>query len=302
MKLVQPPFLKKGDKVAIVSPARSITFEEVHPSIRLFQEWGFEVVLGIYVFSRHHQFAGKDDQRLNDLQQVLDDNSIRAIFCARGGYCTVRILDRLDFTKFRNNPKWITGYSDITILHTHVQKHLGIQTLHSTMLFNIKEDDFESDTIISLKNALFGEQLFYKKRITFRDRTGLSTGIVTGGNISILYSLMGTPTEFETNGKILFLEDVDEYLYHLDRMMMNLKRAGKFKNLKGLIVGSLKDMKDNPIPFGQSAEDIIADAVKEYQFPVCFDFPAGHDSINLALYLGRMATFKVDEEVSLVYG
>jgi len=296
-----PPYLRKGDKVAIVSPARSITFEEVFPAMKLFQKWGLEVVLGTHVFGKHHQFSGTDEQRRQDLQQMLDDPSIRAIIATRGGYGTVRIIDGLDFTTFSKRPKWIVGYSDITVLHSHIHRHLGIQTLHATMPYNIKDQDINGITVESLRKALFGEKISYSKHITFWDRTGLMEGELAGGNLSILYSLAGTPSDIDTRGKILLLEDVDEYVYHLDRMMMNLKRSGKLNGLKGMIVGGLTAMRDNEVPFGKSPQEIIQEAVKEYNYPVCFDFPSGHEKMNVALYLGRKARLIVEKEVSVIF-
>ena len=299
--MIQPPYLRKGDKIGIVAPARRISFDEVHPSIKLFQKWGLEVILGTYIFGNENQFAGSDSQRQADFQQMLDDPSIHAIICARGGYGTVRIIDKLDFSGFCKNPKWIVGYSDITVFHAHVHKHFGIETIHSVMPVNIKEPDFINDSSESLRKALFGEKLFYSKPITFCPRTGLSEGILTGGNLSILYSLTGTASEVDTSGKILFLEDVDEYLYHIDRMMMTLKRAGKLSKLNGLIVGGMDRMNDNEIPFGKTASEIISDAVAEYNYPVCYDFPAGHGEINLALILGRRIRFKVDGNMEVEF-
>ncbi|MDP4282180.1 MAG: LD-carboxypeptidase [Bacteroidota bacterium] len=297
----QPPFLEKGDKIGIVAPARSISFEEIHPSIRLFQKWGLEVILGTHIFDRCHQYAGTDHQRRDDLQQMLDDPSIRAILCARGGYGTVRIIDGIDFTRFKENPKWIVGYSDITVLHSHIYQNYGIETLHATMPFNIKDPDVKDDTTESLRKALFGENIFYRTPITFPGRTGLSEGILVGGNLSILYSLMGSESELDTNGKILFIEDVDEYLYHIDRMMQCLKRAGKLDHLKGLIAGRFTDMRDNTIPFGMSANEIISETLKDYSFPICFDFPAGHGSLNFALYHGRKIRLIVDREAEVTF-
>lgn len=301
MDMIPPPYLKKGDKVAIVSPARSITFEEVFPSMKLFQKWGLEVVLGTHVFGKQNQFSGTDDQRWQDLQKMLDNPSIRAIIASRGGYGAVRIIDRLDFYRFSQHPKWIVGYSDITVLHSHIHRHLGIQTLHATMPYNIKDPDINEIAVESLRKALFGEKISYSKHITFWDRTGLTEGELAGGNLSILSSLAGTPSDIDTRGKILLLEDVDEYLYHLDRMMMNLKRGGKLKDLKGMIVGGLTDMKDNETPFGKSAQEIIREAVNDYNYPVCFDFPSGHEKLNVALYLGRKARLNVDKEVTLLF-
>ncbi len=299
--MMRPPFLKKGDKITIISPARSITFEEVHPSIRLFQKWGLEVILGTHVFDRCNQFAGTDERRLLDLQQALDDPAISAVICARGGYGTMRIIDRINFSRFIDHPKWIVGYSDITVLHSHIQKNFGTESLHATMPYNIKSDSIPYEPAESLKKALFGEKIFYQQPATFQDRTGLSEGILAGGNLSILYALTGSASETDTAGKILFLEDVDEYLYHIDRMMMNLKRAGKLKNLKGMIVGGMTDMKDNAVPFGRNANEIIADAVKEYKYPVCFNFPAGHGDRNMALYLGRTVRLRVDKDVEVSF-
>jgi len=297
--MIQPPYLKKGDKIAILAPARSIAFEEVHPAMKLFQKWGLEVILGTYVFNQENQFAGSDAQRAKDFQVMLDDPSIRAILCARGGYGTVRIIDRLDFRKFRESPKWIVGYSDVTVLHSHIQRHFGVETLHATMPLNMQMKRLASTSVETMRKALFGEAIAYVKRTGPLDRTGAADGILTGGNLSILYSLMGSHSQTDTRGKILFIEDVDEYLYHIDRMMMNLKRAGMLKELKGLIVGSMHDMKDNTIPFGKTAQQIIADTVREFRYPVCFDFPSGHGPENVALIMGRKVKMIVDEEVEL---
>lgn len=296
--MITPPYLNKGDKVAIVAPARAISFEELLPSIKLFQHWGLEVVLGIHVLSRENQFAGSDEKRRADFQQALDDPTIKAILCARGGYGSVRILDGLDFSAFQNHPKWIIGYSDVTVFHSHINKHVKVETLHGVMPINIKTGK-NTESTSQLKNILFGKKIFYKKPITLGSRSGLSKAELVGGNLSILYSLMGTPTEIDTKGKILFIEDLDEYLYHIDRMMQNLRRAGKLKHLKGLIVGGMTQMKDNEIPFGKTAQEIILEAVQPYHYPVYFDFPAGHGAENLPLILGREVTMIVDESLEL---
>ncbi|MCX6249543.1 MAG: LD-carboxypeptidase [Bacteroidetes bacterium] len=297
--MIRPPALQKGDKISIVAPARSIRFEEVYPSMKLFQKWGYEVVLGTNIFNTHDQFSGTDDQRAADLQQALDDESVKAIICARGGYGTVRIIDRLDFTRFCDHPKWIVGYSDITVIHTHVHERFGIETIHALMPFNIPVDDLQDDSTETLKYALSGMGLQYIINGTPLNREGKSEGILTGGNLSILYSLMGSVSEIQTEGKILFLEDVDEYLYHIDRMMMNLKRAGKLKNLRGLIIGDMGRMNDNQIPYGKTAHEIIADAVAGCNYPVCFNFQAGHGSKNVAMFLGRKITMNVGPDVKI---
>jgi muramoyltetrapeptide carboxypeptidase len=297
--MITPPFLKAGDKIAIVSPARSISFDEVYPAMKILQQWGLEVVLGTHVFSKSDQFAGTDEQRIHDLQNMLDDGSIRAILCSRGGYGTVRIIDRLDFRGFSSNPKWVIGYSDISVLHSHIQRHFGIESLHATMPVNMKEDA-PAESLESLRNVLFGTRISYTLPRAPLSRTGTGEGPLVGGNLSILYSLMGSPSEPDTTGCILFLEDVDEYLYHIDRMMMALKRAGKLDKLKGMIVGGMDRMNDNAIPFGKTANEIISEAVKEYGYPVCFGFPAGHGLKNLALVMGRKVKLTVDSKVHVV--
>jgi muramoyltetrapeptide carboxypeptidase len=298
--MISPAYLKKGDKIAIVSPARSITFEEVHPAIRFFQRNGLEVVLGSYVFNRHHQAAGTDDQRRRDFQHMLDDESIRAVICSRGGYGTLRIIDSLDFSRFCENPKWIVGYSDVTVLHAHVQRRFGIETLHAVMPVNIREDTCE-ETLQTLLNALFGKRISYSYPTPALSRPGHAEAPIVGGNLSILHALTGSVSMPDTAGKILFIEDVDEYLYHIDRMMLHLKRAGVLDKLKGLVVGGLTKMNDNTIPFGKTAPEIIADAVKDFRYPVCFDFPAGHLDPNLALIMGRKVKFSVGKEVELSF-
>jgi len=299
--MITPGYLEKSDKIALVAPARCITFEEVYPTIKLFQKWGWEVVLGTSVFNKANQFAGTDEQRKADLQQMLDDGSIKGIICARGGYGTIRIIDRLDFTNFTRNPKWIIGYSDITVLHSHIQQNFGIETLHAIMPFNIVSEETVNDSLETLHSALSGRKIKYILPKSPLSREGTGEGSLVGGNLSILHSLMGSSSAPDTNGKILFLEEVDEYLYHIDRMMMTLKRAGKLKNLKGLIVGSMERMNDNKVPFGKTANQIIAETVEEYNYPVCFDFPAGHGSNNLALILGRNVKLNVESDVTVSF-
>ena len=298
--VIRPPYLKKGDKIGIVSPARSISFDEVHPAIKLFQRYGLEVVLGNHVFSRHHQFAGTDGQRLHDFQQMLDDQAIRAIICSRGGYGSVRIIDQLDFSRFMDHPKWIVGYSDVTLFHSHLHRLAGVETLHATMPVNMAADANRT-AIETMLNALFGYRITYSFTTQPPSREGKAEGILCGGNLSILYSLTGTASEVDTAGKILFIEDVDEYLYHIDRMMIHLKRAGKLDRLKGLIIGSMARMNDNTIPFGQTAEAIIASVVKDYRYPVCYGFPAGHLDNNLALILGRKVKLTVGQKAELEF-
>jgi len=294
--MITPPYLKKGDKIAIVSPARKITQAEVEPAIRMFKTWGLEVVEGDHLYASWSQFAGSDEQRTADLQQMLDDDSIRAIICSRGGYGTVRIIDRLDFTRFVQNPKWIVGYSDVTVLHSHIHRHFGIETLHAIMPVNFKDECDGNPSINTLKKALFGKELNYVVPTDPSNRMGSARGQLVGGNLSILYSLTNTSSDISTNGKILFLEDLDEYLYHIDRMMMNLRRSGKLEGLAGLIVGGMAKMHDNEVPYDKTANEIIAEAVEDYPYPICFNFPAGHLDDNRALIMGREVSFVVGDE------
>jgi muramoyltetrapeptide carboxypeptidase len=291
--MITPEFLKPGDKVAIVATARKITPAEVEPAIKTMESWGLEVVIGDSLYAEDRQFAGTDKQRTNDFQAMLDHPEIKAIICARGGYGTVRIIDGLDFSAFVKQPKWIVGYSDITVLHNHINSIYGIETLHATMPVNFQATG-ELPAVDALKQALFGETPGYKTGTARLSRPGHARGQVVGGNLSILYSLSGTPSALDTEGKILFIEDLDEYLYHIDRMMMNLKRSGKLENLAGLVVGGLSEMRDNSVPYGMTAEEIVADAVKSYKFPVLFGFPAGHLQENMPLIMGREAVLDVN--------
>lgn len=289
----EPAPLKPGDEIRIVATARKITPEELQPALDQLAEWGFTPTTGKHIYAEDRQFAGTDNQRASDLQAALDDPDVRAILCARGGYGSVRIIDRLVFSDFHDNPKWVAGYSDITALHNHIHRHLEICTLHSTMPINFKTNT--SGALESLRSALVGGPLRYDVAPHPRNSCGTAQGEITGGNLSMLYSLMGSPSQVETDGKILFIEDLDEYLYHVDRMMINLKRSGVLDNLAGLILGGLTDMNDNTVPFGRTAEEIVAEAVEEYDYPVCFGFPAGHLDDNRTLKLGAKAKLAVGE-------
>ncbi len=293
--MVTPPYLKAGDKVGIVSTARKISLEELQKAIDTIEGWGLDVVLGDHLFKRNHQFAGTDKERMEDFQSMLDDDGIQAILCARGGYGTVRIIDKLDFSHFIEKPKWICGFSDITVLHSHIHQNFGVETIHSTMPLNMGKEGAEPNAALTLKQALLGERLEYLFPSQGLNRKGETKGILVGGNLSILYSVIGSVSDIDTTDKILFLEDLDEYLYHVDRMMQNLKRNGKLSKLRGLVVGGMSDMRDNPIGFGKSAIEIIADTVKEYDYPVCFNAPAGHINDNRALIMGREVSLKVED-------
>lgn len=282
--MIIPPYLKEGDTVAIVCTARKISKKELDPAIKLLTHWGLKVKLGDTVGKEYHQFGGTDVQRAEDFQEMLDDKEVQAIWCARGGYGTVRMIDEINFSSIETNPKWIIGYSDPTVLHCHIH-NLGVATIHGQMCLEI-ENKTEA-TRDTLKNILFGNYDAIKFASDFKlNRTGHAKGQLIGGNLSVLSSVLGSKSTIKTEGKILFLEDLDEYLYHIDRMVHNIKRNGFFKNLAGLVIGGLTDMHDNTSPFGQSAEEIIANAVKEFNFPVCFNFPAGHSKDNRALIFG----------------
>jgi muramoyltetrapeptide carboxypeptidase len=251
------------------------------------------VVNGQYLFGDENQFSGSDEERTSDFQMALDDIDIKAIVCVRGGYGVVRIIDKLSFSVFEQHPKWIVGYSDITVLHSHIQTQFGIETIHAIMPINFA-DPGSAVAIESLRKALFGLTLEYNVPANPLNVSGSVSGFLCGGNLSIIYSLIGTPSDIQTEDKILFIEDVDEYLYHLDRMMMNLKRSGKLEKIRGLIVGGFTKMNDNTIPFGKNAAQIIAEYVSDKGIPVCFDFPAGHIANNSALVLGREVHLNVD--------
>ncbi len=254
-------------------------------AIALLQSWGLEVVLGETVNASYHQFAGDDDLRARDLQRFIDDDSIKAIIAARGGYGTVRMIDKVDFSRFAQNPKWVAGFSDITVLHTHLYANYGAQTIHGQMPVNIP--DASAKSLETLRKALFGEQLSYHLAPHHFNRGGEAIATLVGGNLSLLVAVSGSVSDLDYAGKILFIEDVGEYLYSIDRMLHCLDRAGKLKHLAGLIVGGFSDVKDNDIPFGQTVPEIIMDIVADYSYPVCFDFPAGHIPNNCSLILGR---------------
>lgn len=284
--------LKKGDLVALAAPARAVSAEEMAPAIAMLENWGLQVVVPDGLYEREGQFAGSDGHRAALLQRLLDEAEVKAILCCRGGYGTVRLIDRLDFSRFALSPKWIVGYSDVTVLHSHLHRTLGLPTLHATMPINFPADLRPTPATESLRRTLFGEKADYEWN--GRGRDGVAEGLVVGGNLSILYSLCGSASAIDTRGKILLIEDLDEYLYHIDRMMQNLRRNGMLDGLAGLVVGGMTDMHDNTVPFGHTAEQIVMKAVAEYNFPVAFGAPFGHlGDNNLALTLGRKMRLEV---------
>ncbi|WP_430411378.1 S66 peptidase family protein [Kordia sp.] len=294
----QPKPLRKGATVGILSTARKISIAEIQPAIELLHSWDLKVVLGTTIDLEENQFAGDDMTRTLNFQQFLDDEQIDAIWCARGGYGTIRVIDALDFSRFVAKPKWIIGYSDVTVLHSKAQQ-LNFETLHASMPINVAKNSTES--IESLRKVLFSEPLNYTIPSVSYNKKGNAKGELIGGNLSMLYSMTGSDLNLDTKGKILFLEDLDEYLYHIDRMLMNLKRNGYFDGLAGLIIGGMTDMHDNTIPFGKTAHEIILDVTSNYDFPICFNFPAGHLDDNRAMIFGKEVTLKVDEKVELKF-
>ncbi len=297
--MITPQYLTKGDTIGLLSTARKISATELDPAIKCLSNEGFKVVTAPNVYGDYHQFSGTDEERIADFEWMLNNPEVKAILCIRGGYGTARIIDHIDFSRFIENPKWVCGYSDVTVLHTHIH-NFGIKTIHGTMPINFPADGSKNDSIQTLFDALKGNHLSYQTKSNKLNREGLCQGVIIGGNLSILYSNQGTASDIDTKDKILFIEDLDEYLYHIDRMINSLKRSGKIAPLAGIIIGGLSDMHDNTIPFGKTAEQIIQNAVNEFNFPVCFDFPAGHIEINLALTMGSMITLEVTKEKSTI--
>jgi muramoyltetrapeptide carboxypeptidase len=296
-KIQTPPPLKAGDTIALVATARKIESDALLFAVQLFESWQLKVVWGETLNKSHHQFAGTDPERSSDLQQYVAQPDIKAIVCVRGGYGSMRIVDAIDFAPIMTIPKWLVGYSDVTVLHNHLYQQCHLASIHASMPINFATNSMES--IESLRKALFGESLCYENIPTHPfNRIGMAYAPVVGGNLSLLCANIGTPSELDTSGKILFLEDLDEYLYHIDRMMVQLKRSNKLTNLAGLMVGGMTDMKDNAIPFGSNAYEIIAEHTTAYTYPVGFNFPFGHIDDNRAIIHGAMARLNVEEKHS----
>ena len=283
--------LKKGDAVAVISTARKVSLSELDFAITKIKSWGLNVCFGKNLFKKQHQFAGTTQERADDLQWALDDNNIKAVFFARGGYGSIHLVDYVDWQAFKINPKWLIGFSDITVFHSHVHQCYNIPTLHAAMPITYPQNT--DGAIKNIREILFGEKVSYKFKGHSFNKNGKVKSAIVGGNLSILYSLLGSKSQLNTDGKILFIEDLDEYLYHIDRMMQALKRAGMLENISGLIVGGMNGMNDNAIPFGKTAEEIIRDVVSEYAYPVAFNIPAGHINENLPLLFGKKASFTV---------
>jgi muramoyltetrapeptide carboxypeptidase len=295
--MLSPPYLQIGDKVGIIAPAKKVEPPEISHAISVLESWGLEVVLGEHLYKSHYVFAGTDLERTQDLQNMLDRQDIKGIICARGGYGTSRIVDNLDFTTFKQNPKWIVGFSDITVLHCEVHRQ-GIESIHGIMPLLFPKQTLA--TIDSLRQTLFGLPTQIEVPAQPLNRVGKAEGQMIGGNLSLLANIIGTPSEIDTTGKILFIEDVSEYLYHLDRMMVQLHRAQKLKHLAGLVVGEFSELRDQDNSFGKTVHELIADIVAPYDYPVAYNFPIGHEQHNLSIVCGRQAYLDVNAtEVTL---
>ena len=295
--MITPPRLKPGDKIAIVAPSRKVFPEHLERAIEVFTGWGLDVVTGKHIYSSSHGYlAGSDDERQHDLQTFINDKSVAAIISGRGGYGSTRIVDNLNFDALRKHPKWIIGFSDITAIHTRLLKE-EVHSIHGTMpILFAKEDSAES--VESIRRILFEHQCKIDWLPSQVNRTGNAVGQVVGGNLSLIVDSLGTSTEIDTNERILMIEEIDEYRYKLDRMMTQLRRAGKLSNISGLIVGHMTDIKDSDLSFGESSEEIILNAVREYRYPVAFAFPSGHENPNLAWIHGGLATLEVSSSRS----
>lgn len=297
---IQPPHLKSGDTVAIVAPSGVLKNknDEVERAIALLKSWGLHTLVGEHVFTQNGHFAGTDKQRAADFQKALDDPKIKAIWCARGGYGAVRMLDLLDYTTFKEQPKWVIGYSDITGIHSQIH-NLGYQSLHSMMCSSLPPNLADiPETISTFKDAILGRPLSYTLQGSNYNKVGVVTAPITGGNLTLLNSMLGSETSINTAGEILFIEEVGEYAYHIDRMLQSLKRAGYFEHCKGVLVGDMSRIRKNTTQFGRTIDEIILDIVAEYNFPVAFNMPAGHEKDNRAIIFGCKVTLTVEKDQS----
>lgn len=298
MSINYPPFLSSGDTVRIISTARKVSQEEIAPAIQLLESWGLKVETGKFLFSEYHQFAGTDSEREYDLQSALDAPLVKAIFCARGGYGTPRIIDGINWSEFKKHPKWVVGFSDMTVLLSTTLNQ-GFVSMHAPIALFFSREEYYS-SVETLKAFLFGEKTVFRIPTHARNKNGITVGSLVGGSLSLIVNSIGTRSDFDPKGKILFLEDLDEYLYHLDRMMIQLKRADILSAISGLVIGYFSDMKDNKVPFGKTAYEIIESHVREYNYPICYGFPVGHEAPNMPLPVGALSKLTVDENGTLL--
>jgi len=302
MKVIVPPYLQKGDTIGVVAPAGFMPVEKMQACIETLDSWGYNVQLGVTTHSNsQNYFSGTDEERLNDLQQMLDDRNVKVILCARGGYGTSRIIDRISFKKFRKHPKWIIGFSDITVLQSHILSKFKIASLHAPMAAAFNDGEFGNSYILSLKDALEGRPSHYECEPHAFNKIGEAKGQLLGGNLSLLAHLIGTVSDVKTKNKILFLEDVGEYLYNVDRLLLQLKRAGKLEKLAGLIIGGFTESKDTERPFGKPVYDIIYEQVNDYSYPVCFGFPVSHEKENYALKVGAKYQLQIQNDKVILW-
>jgi muramoyltetrapeptide carboxypeptidase len=300
-QLIQPEPLKSGDTISILAPSGVLNnFDnKITKAINIFKSWGLNVVLGNHIYDKNGHFAGTDKNREKDFQKALDNKNIKAIWCARGGYGAVRIIDKLNFDNYLKNPKWIIGFSDITVIHNKLN-FLNSESIHAMMITGFEDIGQNNDSLSKLKNVLFGDSLSYSIASNKNNKAGKSEGIIVGGNLTLIQSTIGSKTELKMKDKILFIEEIGEYAYHIDRMLYSLKRAGYFENCKGLIVGQISDVKKNNTDFGRSINELILDVLDEYNFPILFDFPAGHEKTNFPIILGRKVILDVSKPDSKV--
>jgi muramoyltetrapeptide carboxypeptidase len=284
--MIIPPYLQKGDTIGMVCPAGYMPKENYQTCINVLQQWGFKVKQGKTLGNQHHYFSGTDEERLKDLQLMLDDLEVKAILCARGGYGISRIIDELDFKRFAKHPKWIIGFSDVTVLHAHIFEEYKIATLHAPMAAAFNDEGYKNKYVQSLKNALLGKPAEYSVKLNRHNRHGECEGRLIGGNLALVAHMVGSKSGYNTKNRILFLEDIGEYLYNVDRMFIQLKRSGMLDKLAGLVLGGFTDMKDTTIPFGQTIYEVLSYHLKDYEYPVCFDFPVSHGKENYALKIG----------------
>lgn len=300
-QLIQPEPLKSGDTISILAPSGVLNNfdKKIEKAINIFKSWGLNVVLGNHIYDKNGHFAGTDKNREKDFQKALDNKNIKAIWCARGGYGAVRIIDKLNFDNYLKNPKWIIGFSDITVIHNKLN-FLNSESIHAMMITGFEDIGQNNDSLSKLKNVLFGDSLSYSIASNKNNKAGKSEGIIVGGNLTLIQSTIGSKTELKMKDKILFIEEIGEYAYHIDRMLYSLKRAGYFENCKGLIVGQISDVKKNNTDFGRSINELILDVLDEYNFPILFDFPAGHEKTNFPIILGRKVILDVSKPDSKV--
>lgn len=296
-----PPYLQKGDTIGIVCPAGYMPAEKAQTCIDVLQQWGYKVKPGKTLGHQYHYFSGTDEERLADVQQMLDDDTVQAVLCGRGGYGVSRIIDRIDFTRFCSKPKWLIGFSDITVLHAHIHTQYQVATLHAPMAGAFNDEGFKGPYVQSLRQALEGRKAQYTCAPDVRNKTGEATAQLVGGNLSLVAHVTGSRSAFDTTGKILFLEDVGEYIYNVDRMLLQLKRSGALDQLAGLLIGGFTDMKDTVIPFGNTVYHVIQEHLQEYTYPVCYHFPVSHGGDNYALKVGGVYRLTVSNDtVSLL--